>query len=216
MAKIERCGISISFEDLKAEFRAMDDEIKDKAEEIVQLRQALIEAQKRWAAKEKEAAQNIGEMEELHENLVELDQRFERSEALNLQLREELDAMKSEVQHKNQQLAEQIKEAENSLRASMEEREKLKEEFLQFKEEANARYEEMRSSLKTSIEGTVESIKVCLERRRSQRFRRKGKCYKTLKAVVGDLEAILGGIGEESTIDAGGGGEGVAGGSSTI
>ena len=47
--------MSFSFEDLKTEFRAIEVEIKDKAEEIVQLRQALIETQKWWSAKEKES-----------------------------------------------------------------------------------------------------------------------------------------------------------------
>ena len=193
MAKIERCGVSISFEDLKAEFRAMDDEIKDKGEEIVQLRQALIEAQKKYALKEKEATQNIGEMEELHENLAELDKRFERSETLNVQLREELETVKMELQSKNIELSKNIREAERSLRASQDECERLRKEFNKFKTEANVKYELMRTSLKTSIENTMVSVNGCLEqrRRRSSKFRRKGKCYKMLQAVSGELEMIL-------------------------
>lgn len=56
--------------------------------------------------REEAAKKMIDQMEELHENLAELDARFERSEEHNQQLREE----KIESQHENEQQMKTLKE----------------------------------------------------------------------------------------------------------
>ena len=183
--------ITISFEDMKSEFIAMDKEIKEKAEEIQRLQQTLINTENRYSLQANETNKNVDEMEELHENLAELDGRFERSEKLNHQLREEIDIIKFELQIKDDKLKKTICDAEKNLKESNEDYKRLENEFNDLKIEANKKYEFLRNSLKESIESTYQNICDYLGKKRNKKLSRKGKSYSMLKSAESELLLAL-------------------------
>ena len=68
----------------------------------VELRESAV----RYADREASVKKMVEEMEELHENLAELDQRFERSEEHNLQLRQDRDEFRHELEDEIKRLEE--------------------------------------------------------------------------------------------------------------
>lgn len=192
MAKvIEKAGFGISFEEMKIEFTAMDNEIKEKTEEIRVLRIAMTDSQKRCNEQEVDATKHVDEMEELHENLAELDGRFERSERLNEELRAELEFTKTELQRKNDELCENIVKAEIELSDSRDKYEDLRKEYESFKVEAVTKYDSLVKAIKDSVENTYKNVKDYLERKRARKFSRRGKSYRMLLSLESELHVML-------------------------
>ena len=66
--------------------------------EIAALKEELVRKIKTLDEREEAIAKMVDQMEELHENLAELDARFERSEKMNLQLKEEKEEAKESIE----------------------------------------------------------------------------------------------------------------------
>lgn len=66
--------------------------------EIDELKKALLQAEEKLAERDEAAIRMVDQMEELHENLAELDVRFERSEDMNAILRDDKEDLKREFE----------------------------------------------------------------------------------------------------------------------
>ncbi|XP_065646781.1 ribonuclease Y isoform X3 [Hydra vulgaris] len=156
-----------TFEEMKKEFILMDEEIKEKNLKIVELKNELAQKVKALDEKEEAVVKMIEQTEELHENLAELDARFERSEKMNLQLKEEKEEAREAVEKELQELKRIAKTSEDALN-------------------------DLRNNFKQFIERAVEPVTNYLQKNKGSKIPiKKTKGYRLLKTIEIDLQKIL-------------------------
>lgn len=177
------------FDELKDEFCIMYQEMQDMNEELEALRKALYCAETRLAEKDDASVKMVDQMEELHENLAELDVRFERSETINKQLREEKEEIKQEFETQLTDVQTTLTKSQAEAKEAKEALSKLSEEFQKYQNETNNKIQNLQNTYKNSIDNVLNPLSSYLEKNKGSKIPlKKTKCYRLLKSTESNLK----------------------------